>query len=188
MTDAAIGIVFNADKTAVLVIRRQDVPIWVLPGGGIDPGETAEEAVVREVLEETGYIVKVKRRTAEYTPLNRLAHFAILFECDVVGGEPRLSDETTAVGFYPIDKLPAPFFHLHRDWLSDALAHPNTTVHKPIHQVTYWNLAKYFIKHPIRVIQALLARLGAGSQKPGAGSQKPGARSQNPSDPKDSDS
>lgn len=159
MTDAAIGIVFNADKTALLVIKRQDVPIWVLPGGGIDPGETAEEAVIREVLEETGYIVKVKRRTGEYTPLNRLAHFATLFECYVVGGESRLSDETASVGFYPIDMLPNPFFHVHRDWISDALANPHDTVYKTIYQVTYWNLAKYFIKHPIRVMQAILARL-----------------------------
>lgn len=159
MSDAAIGIVFNADKTAVLVIKRRDIPIWVLPGGGIDPGETAEEAAVREVFEETGLTVKVKRRTGEYTPLNRLAHFTVLVECEIVEGNTRLSDETAAVGFYPIDQLPSPFFHVHRDWLSDALAHPNDMVKKTIDQVTYWNLVKYFIKHPIRVIQALLARI-----------------------------
>lgn len=158
MTNAAIGIVFNSDKTAILAVKRLDIPIWVLPGGGIDPGETPEEAVVREVREETGYVVQVKRRTGEYTPLNKLAYFTVLMECAVVGGEARLSNETAAVGFYPIDQLPAPFFHLHQDWLTDALSHPNDTVRKPITQVTYWNLAKYFVKHPIRVLQTLLAR------------------------------
>lgn len=159
MTDAAIGIVFNDDKTAILAVKRCDIPIWVLPGGGIDPGETAEEAVVREILEETGYIAKVKRRTGEYTPLNRLAYFTTLLECDVIGGEGRLSDETAALGFYPIDQLPEPFFHIHQDWLRDALSQPNEIVRKPITQVTYWNVVKYFFQHPMWIMQTLWARL-----------------------------
>lgn len=48
---------------AVLMIHERSVrpgarEWWTLPGGGIEPGETAEEAVRREVLEETGLVVK----------------------------------------------------------------------------------------------------------------------------------
>ncbi len=49
--DAAGGLVFN-DKNEVLFIFRRD--FWDLPKGKIDPGETKEEAAVREVQEETG--------------------------------------------------------------------------------------------------------------------------------------
>ncbi|MDP1879313.1 MAG: NUDIX hydrolase, partial [Parachlamydiaceae bacterium] len=65
---AAIGIIFNNDNSQVLLVKRQDIPLWVMPGGGVDPGETTEEALLREVHEETGYHVKIIRKCAEYTP------------------------------------------------------------------------------------------------------------------------
>ena len=49
---AVYGIVFNNDKTEVLLIKRRDIPVWVLPGGGLDQGESPETGAVREVLEE----------------------------------------------------------------------------------------------------------------------------------------
>ena len=39
--------VFSSDLQSILLIQRRDVPVWVLPGGGIEPNETAEEAIVR---------------------------------------------------------------------------------------------------------------------------------------------
>lgn len=158
MTDAAIGLVFDESKTQVLVVKRRDVPVWVFPGGGVDEGETREEAVIREVFEETGFHAAVVRRTGEYYPLNKLAFYTVVFECQVIGGEATLSDETADVGFYPIHQLPHPFFHIHQDWLNDALSNPKCTVKKSIHQVTYWNLAKYFFRHPMRVLRTCLTR------------------------------
>lgn len=49
--EAAGGLVFNADGAALLIYRLET---WDLPKGKIDPGETPEEAAVREVQEETG--------------------------------------------------------------------------------------------------------------------------------------
>ena len=49
------AVVFNAD--CVLLVRRAKAPLageWSLPGGAVELGETLEEAVVREVAEETG--------------------------------------------------------------------------------------------------------------------------------------
>ncbi|MER0469057.1 NUDIX hydrolase [Bacillus cabrialesii subsp. cabrialesii] len=52
-TKGAFVIVTN-EKHQILLVKRKDVPLWDLPGGKVDPGETAEAAAVREVLEETG--------------------------------------------------------------------------------------------------------------------------------------
>jgi len=47
----------------VLLVRHEKAgrSYWLVPGGGVDPGETMAEAAARELLEETGYVVDVGR-------------------------------------------------------------------------------------------------------------------------------
>lgn len=73
MKKSAIAIIFNDTKTKLLLIKRRDVPVWVLPGGGLEENEVPFEGAVREALEETGLTVKIERQVAEYQPINRLA-------------------------------------------------------------------------------------------------------------------
>ena len=57
-----VGAVVRDDAGRLLLIRRGHEPsrgLWSLPGGRVEPGETLEEAVVREVREETGLEVRV---------------------------------------------------------------------------------------------------------------------------------
>ena len=91
--ESVAGIVFSPDRSSVLLIQRRDVPVWVLPGGGIEPLESAEDAAVREILEETGFTVKADRLVGEYTPINRLSKRTHLYECSILGGEAALSAE-----------------------------------------------------------------------------------------------
>ena len=66
--ESVYGILFNAARTEVLMVQRRDIPVWVLPGGGLDKGEAPEEGTLREVLEETGYKTAIVRKVAEYLP------------------------------------------------------------------------------------------------------------------------
>src|SRR6266545_7899789 len=64
-TQGSSCVVLN-QKGEVLLVLRQDFRIWALPGGGLEPNETWEQAAVRETLEETGYEVEILQYVGEY--------------------------------------------------------------------------------------------------------------------------
>lgn len=157
--ESVCSITFSPNRKEILLIKRRDVPVWVLPGGGIDKGETPESAAARETEEETGYKVTLARKVAEYTPLCRLSRFTHFYECQINSGKAILTSETQGVAFFPIDKLP-PMPPPYTDWIKDALLEEASLIEKKIYEVTYWNLLKHALLHPILVARFLLARLG----------------------------
>lgn len=157
MKNSAIAIVYN-QQGHLLVVKRRDVPIWVLPGGGIDEGETPNIAVVREVKEETGLTAIIIRQVAEYSAINRLSRSVYLFELQAGSGTLTTNDEVAALGFYPIDKLPKPFFLAHRAWIADAQGRHEGILRKPLH-ISYWAALKYGMRHPVLTLYYFRARL-----------------------------
>lgn len=156
--ESVAGAVFSLDRKQILLIQRRDVPVWVLPGGGIDPMESPHDAVAREILEETGFTVKVNRLVGAYFPINRLARTTHLYECETLSGAPTLSQETKGVRFFPLNALP-PLPPPYQEWIEDAfrLAPP---IERKLTSVNYRTLLKLLLLHPILVIRFLLARLG----------------------------
>ncbi len=106
--------IFDPARERILLTRRADNGRWCLPGGGMDPGESAAEACAREVLEETGLVVRVGKLVGvystpdflvEYADGNRIQSVALSFEAEPIGGELGLSDETTEVGYFTLDEM-----------------------------------------------------------------------------------
>lgn len=152
------GILFHQGE--ILLIMRRDCPVWVLPGGGIEPHETPEEAVVREFEEETGLNVSIVRKIAEYHPVNRLTRVTHFYELISHAGTLSPQDETRAATFFPLNALPKKIPPPFPDWIEDAVArHPNILV-KKITSTSYLTFLKHLILHPILVIRFILSRLG----------------------------
>jgi len=157
--ESITGVIFDEERKKVLLIQRRDVPVWVLPGGGIEPHETPENAVIREILEETGLRVKASRLVGTYFPINRLAKITELYECIPIGGTLALSKETKNVAFFSLQQLPSLIPPPYREWIEDAktICSP---IQKNLTSVTYKTLFFSLLKHPVLVLRFLLARLG----------------------------
>ena len=101
--------VFQEGK--LLFVRERADGGWTLPGGWADVGETPSKAAEREVWEEAGLRVRASRVIGVYDanridPLELFHAFKIVFRCELFGGEPRPSQETSQVAFFGIDELP----------------------------------------------------------------------------------
>lgn len=55
------GITFISDKLLLITHKKEGKEYWVFPGGRVEFGEKAEDAIVRELLEELNLKVKIKR-------------------------------------------------------------------------------------------------------------------------------
>jgi len=97
--------VIKNEKGEILIARRNqpDIPEehnkWELIGGGIDFGETPEQALKREVKEEAGLDIEVVRLlpkifTQTWYGQNPERHIIMLnYECRILGGELKAGDE-----------------------------------------------------------------------------------------------
>lgn len=158
--ESAAAVIYDDSNKKVLILQRRDVPIWVFPGGGIDAGESPEEAIVREVFEETGCMVSIIRKAGIYHPINKLGTTTHLFLCKIKEGIPVTGTETRDVGFFLPEAFPRDFFYIHKDFLKDAEENPLHIFEKPLSQVTYFALFCYCLKHPIKLFRFLLSQAG----------------------------
>jgi ADP-ribose pyrophosphatase YjhB (NUDIX family) len=117
----------------VLLQRRTDNRLWGLPGGGVEPGESVTQAVVREVREETGLEVRPVRMVGVYSapenhqivtyPDGNVIHYvSTSFECRIVGGALACGIESLDLGWFDPEALPAEMMPMHRIRIVDALA------------------------------------------------------------------
>ena len=111
----------EAASPEVLLAVRSDLHGWELPGGTVEPDETLEGALVREVNEETGLEVVVERHVGDYVRTGFRPHTARVYLCRETGGELSLSHESLHAAFFPVDAVPAELFPWYHQPLADAL-------------------------------------------------------------------
>lgn len=122
------ALMFN-DRDELLLERQVLFGSWSLPHGCIDVGESALDAVKREVREETGLSVIAAEAfglysdpsySVTYPNGDQVQTLSIAFLVRSWSGELAVDGEEVAeLRFFPLDRLPEPIYPIHRDTISD---------------------------------------------------------------------
>ena len=109
-----VGAVIVHDKR-VLLVRRANPPLqgeWSIPGGLVETGETAQEAVVREVREETclniqpTQLIEVFERILKDEHSRVQYHYVLLdYRCTVVGGNAQAASDVSELRWTKLEEL-----------------------------------------------------------------------------------
>lgn len=107
------AVILNDEGQVLLVLRKKDPEIhkWSIPGGKVDPFETLEHTVVREVEEETGLIVEVEHLlcTDETIQPEQDRHLlSLIYKARYTGGEPqnREPQKHAEIRWFSLNELP----------------------------------------------------------------------------------
>jgi len=118
----------------ILLSVRSDVKGWELPGGTPEPGESSQQALVREVREETGLDVAITGHVGDYVRTGFRPHTAQVYACRVVGGRLQSSRETPVVRWFDANRLPDTLFPWYREPIADSFAGRAEPVQRREHQ------------------------------------------------------
>ncbi|OED36029.1 hypothetical protein AB833_28835 [Chromatiales bacterium (ex Bugula neritina AB1)] len=133
VSPGTVAVVLDQDRTSVLLHYRDDAPMWSLPGGPPDFGESFAGGTIRETREETGLNIEVVRLIGVYSDPklwifgyldgNRAHAFAAAFECNVVSGTlaPNMKD-SLAVKWFPTGSLPDNLLPMHPKVIEDCIS------------------------------------------------------------------
>ncbi len=113
------------EKNKILLVKRAIYPFsgyWGLPGGHVDYGERLEEALKREMKEELGIKVKIKKLIGVYSDPERDPRYhtvSVVYCCQKNKGKIKLNYESSEFKFFSLKNLPKKIGFDHRKILSD---------------------------------------------------------------------
>lgn len=107
-TRVAVKAVIVCNGCFLLLERRQngEEGIYDLPGGGVETGESHTQALTREIFEETGLTVRIKRplRTWSFSPRAGETLYGVTFLAEYLSGTVRLSAEHGSWQWFPFSR------------------------------------------------------------------------------------
>lgn len=124
---------FVHDAGRILLVKRGVAPgkhKWALPSGFIEQHELPEQAVVRELREETNVRGTVNKLIGVYTEPTRIYGNVLLIAYSLrnIHGTLKSGSDTNAARFFPVDKLPQITFTSHRAIIEDGIACNSKTI------------------------------------------------------------
>jgi 8-oxo-dGTP diphosphatase len=116
-----VDAIIEINGGVVLIRRKNPPPGWAIPGGFVDYGETLEDAVVREMKEETSLDVKLIRQFHTYSDPDRdpRHHTVSTIFIATASGTPRAEDDAADIGIFTRNNLPEDIAFDHRQILED---------------------------------------------------------------------
>ena len=130
-TGRTVTAIIETQPQKILLIKRDTVPFrnyWALPGGRVEPNENPEQAIVREVKEETGLDVEIDRKIGEYHEKGvqegvEYDYYPACFLVKVVGGETKPQQgEIREIKLFELKDIPENLAFVHNDMIKDFLA------------------------------------------------------------------
>lgn len=103
-TIGVFAIILNK-KRQILLSHRMDIDVWNLPGGGMEPNETPQGTLKREVKEETGLQIAVGKLVA-LNPKPQNNEIVLTFECKAEKGKVSKTDEADKHEWFHFNNLP----------------------------------------------------------------------------------
>jgi ADP-ribose pyrophosphatase YjhB (NUDIX family) len=140
MQTFGVNVVVLHDEKVLLTLRS-DLPVWCLPGGAIEAGETLVQAAKREAREETGAKVDISGIVGVYSRPHwrNGGNHKVVFIGKQVGGELSPQDgEAVDISYFSLSELPESLIWWHRERIIDAV-HANQIIARM--QDVRWPLA-----------------------------------------------
>jgi ADP-ribose pyrophosphatase YjhB (NUDIX family) len=116
-----VDAIIEMNGGVILIKRKNPPPGWAIPGGFVDYGETLEEAVVREMKEETCLDINLVRQFHTYSDPGRdpRHHTVSTIFIATSSGSPQAADDAKDIGIFTKDSLPEDIAFDHRQILED---------------------------------------------------------------------
>lgn len=121
MIRLTVDCIIKIDNKVVLIKRKNPPYGWAIPGGFVDEGETVEDAVRREMKEETNLDLSNMKQFHVYSDPERdpRGHtVSVVFTADGIG-EMKAQDDAKEIGLFTQDTLPDKIVFDHRMILAD---------------------------------------------------------------------
>jgi AmmeMemoRadiSam system protein A len=170
---AAADVVIQLPSGRIVLVRRVNPPPgWAIPGGFIEEGESAEQAAVREALEETGLHVELSELFHVYSDPHRdpRHHTLSVVFLGRASGEPRGGDDAAEARLFGEADLPAELAFDHRRILADYFDYLRTSRRPapalPSAQRLSLDERSYLLELARATIRAALEGRGAPAEPP----------------------